>query len=1410
MKDRIQGLFYYTQKLGYLKEKISSDAKDENKKELMESLSAEQKARVHFLWAKQLFLRKACNEKILSEEDGKRLLQRSLQSSLNQGNLYLRSLKEGLLSFSQVEKIARQLVEKGALLPWEEKILLRAGKTYKAEESSLKDLTDDSFLQVLSQSTYSSGSSSHLEARLGPYLILEEIGSGGMGKVYKAYHEQLDKTVAIKVLLQEYDIGEVERDRFLAEAQLIAKLNHPNIVKAQDFGSIGGRDYIVMDFIEGQSLGELLSEGKTFSLREGVKIICDVALAMAYAHQEGVIHRDLKPGNLMINKEGKPLIMDFGLAKNAQGAKDITKTGEILGTPRYMAPEQALGQTSQISTQTDVYALGAILYEVITERKAIEGENSFNIIYQIVHSEITPPRQVMPSIALDLETICLKSLEKEPSKRYPSAQEMADDMTRFLNGEMVLARPHSFWQKTRKKIYKHRVLFISLLLLFVGGAGTFVWNERVLNERMVVEEIVAAWNVWWQDWEESFKKDYQLLESVDQLLLDTEKLMEGWEKTPEKRFDIWASYDEKIFSKWLKYKKSLVSFPNFLSKYTSLVKTYEKLKEKKQWEELGLSAKGKIRLSQFLSENALSFPEKEIQNPARIMIKEVFDKIISLRQKGESLLDKHRKKSIPSQLEMIRWYLAYGEQLLKGLGSSLGQNDLFFSVEKENFAQIKANREHFVEQAWKKFVSNENSEQTLSIFKKVDKLQELCQVDITQSKAYFQLAQTKHQLSNYENARIGYRKCNQREKQALSFYYLMDVYFSLSRFIIVKIHRSKSAEEILRERGALNTLMERNLQSFDDILKETRSLEKREFFEKMQGFYRALTQAEKHISETYRRSSGRSYLELYLVPRGTNRMVSEKIKLTPKMWKDYLQGIDSYHNLLTILEQISGSYLPQWISYWKSVIYLDLDLLGEVPDNGASYLERALVSGKEAVEKEPANSRFQKQLAKIYSIVGDFDEVAQVYHKIIPPIHPDLSPDDFSYVWELNKSYYFALFRQGEIKKAQAILETYLTYFQELALKDPERLAEHPLEEVYQEPDVFWLAFIYFSQNETEKIRQIFSHWKCHEERPNIKKSELMIQYWIYFVCALKINEREKGVQALQFLWEEMLKEHNKFANQVKSMSSLLAIQIPFLRNYDKILTSEAEYRKLPQLFVNGLEDIKKKHSHSLSYRLVDQGPLVKLMVDFLEKDPIFEKEIKRISKNVVGSGDLFHFIFYAAIKIETDFREKRLVRIKDLSSSKVLFQRAVGYFRQSLYSKDSLPFLENAKKDLLSALEKDPANANYHYASALVFAALSQKERAYSYLAFFHVRLAFELGWSHKEFLTKDPYWKPFLSQNSFRLWKKSSSRNLLDYSFREIKKRSDIAFTKGYKRQAKQIIQAYQSSIEEEERRDLGSQGN
>jgi serine/threonine protein kinase len=319
--------------------------------------------------------------------------------------------------------------------------------------------------------------SSNLVKYFGQYELLSEIARGGMGIVYRARQRNLNRIVALKMILSGAIAAPEDVKRFYTEAEAAASLEHSNIVPIYEIGEHEGQHFFSMALVDGKSLAEPLKNGP-LGAKEAAEIMSKVSDAIDYAHSKGIIHRDIKPANILIDAKGEPKITDFGLARIDEGDSILTRTGLILGTPSFMPPEQASGKVRDIGAHSDVYSIGATLYCLLTGQAAFQGSSPLETLNMVLNEPAKEPRSIVPSIPKDLQTICMKCLEKKPQDRYPSAGAVSKDLHCFLNGEPITARPPSPMIKLRYWIKKHPKLisrtFAALAsLLFV--AMMFLW-----------------------------------------------------------------------------------------------------------------------------------------------------------------------------------------------------------------------------------------------------------------------------------------------------------------------------------------------------------------------------------------------------------------------------------------------------------------------------------------------------------------------------------------------------------------------------------------------------------------------------------------------------------------------------------------------------------------------------------------------------------------------------------------------------------------------------------------------------------------------------------------------------------------------------------------------------------------------
>jgi TolB-like protein/Tfp pilus assembly protein PilF/predicted Ser/Thr protein kinase len=324
---------------------------------------------------------------------------------------------------------------------------------------------------------------SPLLSEFGDYELLGEIGRGGQGVVYRARQKGLNRTVALKVIALGHWATETHLKRFRREAEAAASLEHPRIVPIYEIGERDGCCYFSMQLLEGGQLDELVRH-EPLPLRRAAELIANLARTVHYAHEHGILHRDIKPGNILIDAQGEPHLTDFGLARLVETESTVTRTMEVLGTPSYIAPEQARGAAAQLTSATDVYGLGAVFYQLLTGHPPFAGGTTYETIRLVLETEPRNPRLWNSKVDRDLATICLKCLEKGPQRRYPSALALAEDLERWLRHEPILARRTGVFGRGRKWVRRNptSALLAASLVALAAAAGWIVWKSEFLRQ----------------------------------------------------------------------------------------------------------------------------------------------------------------------------------------------------------------------------------------------------------------------------------------------------------------------------------------------------------------------------------------------------------------------------------------------------------------------------------------------------------------------------------------------------------------------------------------------------------------------------------------------------------------------------------------------------------------------------------------------------------------------------------------------------------------------------------------------------------------------------------------------------------------------------------------------------------------
>jgi TolB-like protein/Tfp pilus assembly protein PilF/predicted Ser/Thr protein kinase len=341
--------------------------------------------------------------------------------------------------------------------------------------ASLDDKGDEAFEPTIAR----------MSKDFGDYELLQEIGHGGQGVVYRARQKSLNRIVALKVIGVAHWATEAHVKRFRLEAEAAARLNHPCIVPIYEVGERDGACYFSMGLVEGGQL-DAVAKREPMPIRHAAELIAKLARTVHYAHEHGILHRDIKPGNILLDAKGEPHLTDFGLARLVETESTVTRTLEVLGTPSYMAPEQAAGNNTQLTSATDLYGLGAVLYQLLTGHPPFAGGTTYETIKLLLDTEPRHPRLLNPKIDRDLATICLKCLEKDPKRRYPSALALAEDLERWLKHEPIQARRTGVFTRGRKWVRRNPTIAVmaALVLILSATVSTVVWKSEIVRRPM--------------------------------------------------------------------------------------------------------------------------------------------------------------------------------------------------------------------------------------------------------------------------------------------------------------------------------------------------------------------------------------------------------------------------------------------------------------------------------------------------------------------------------------------------------------------------------------------------------------------------------------------------------------------------------------------------------------------------------------------------------------------------------------------------------------------------------------------------------------------------------------------------------------------------------------------------------------
>lgn len=1210
--------------------------------------------------------------------------------------------------------------------------------------------------------------STQVQMMLGAYQILEEIGSGGMGKVYKAYHQQLDKTVAIKVMIRTGPTAERERSRFLAEAQIAAKLHHPNIVPVYDVGSVEGRDFIVMEYIEGQSLDKLLANNLP-STRKAMEIMREVALAMHYAHENGIVHRDLKPANLIIHKQtGKPIVMDFGLAKNINKESNLTKSGEILGTPRYMAPEQVLPR-GRVTPATDVFAMGAILYEMLTGKPTIKGQTAMNMLYALTQQAIEPPRHYNQRLAAELDIICMKALEKNPAQRYASAQAFAEDIERFLNGEAILARPGNTWQTMWHRVRKQQTAVLLsvlgfMLVLLAAGWGLFNGESRQqprsrlqaevskqlrdeIDKAVRAQAVVKSqqdFDTWWHTFMQQLRMDMSALHAVASQVRKGRELLqkryqEDEQELPSDRFILKNS--DKLFTAWSELQEQVGKMPSLIERYRTLAVAFcwnrqsdpwlvERLEQKRQGveQELGKIVSGDDNIA------------------LRIVQRWEKDRY-ALYLEASDNIDKYSQDHNVDHIEWARWLIAQAR---------------IYDRQHEGCARLERDILSICQQHYLQAVDRWQSEAMVDgdlVATTLSSLQKICLMNCTFVPPFYQIARIYHQLDKRQEARPYYESCHKRQPQNKSVMYaLQEIYFYACH---QAVHSYNAGN-----REPKDTLEARK--KFREVRQQIKNTEPVESAQQamLSDFYQQVIEQEAGLVEREIVNTDTNF-NFFLMPHNNNK---------PEYKVAYQEGIALYHRLEKILEPIQEKSLLAQTWVWRGQIWLDLGMHDELSPLPPSYFERASQAFDEArkFQRFPLNTLYL--LGKTHYLIADYGRVEQVYRDF----SCQFARLDPAWLQRVHWDYLLCLLNQGKRQQIKQELEQYLDTYRSGNIKDRAITVKNLI-----------LSLIYIQEGQTGKAQSLLD-----EVYKNFQPKQEQIESIIFFILQTKLGKTDRAKETLSQSWDMQSPRFKMFPIAISG----LAAYTDHFRACRDLFMSPPEYRHLPK----GKERQLQQMMLIMAIKPNEMGNINNFFAEvaaFVESDPALKKSMTSLLKEITGKEMSMELLLYLSAQVALDTMEKRLLPLHSLASGELCYCRANAHYR--IYLNRGLEdALAKSFDDLRAGVEYQPAEAKYHYACAVVCAELAKKSQPSADYALFHLYLARRLGLPAKDTWANDPAFSALQQHPRFVALTKDALPPLTDSSWPQLQKEmqewqkqdSDMAYL---------LFKAYQAATEKNLRR-------